>query len=69
MAYSGEICEACHAGAYTVYSSMQVDDSQVQYLRCSVCKHRPSDNKVIQPADSVRRRLPYLRNRLSLKRR
>jgi len=69
MARSGESCDSCNSGVYYVYASLRTGESQVQYLRCSACSHRPEDNKVVQSADSIRRRFTYLGSRLNLKRR
>jgi hypothetical protein len=70
MAQSGQICESCKSGGYTVYASMRSSDGnyQIQYLNCPCCGYRPSENKVVLPADSIRRRNTLLSKRLNLKR-
>jgi hypothetical protein len=53
---SGDHCVACKAGHYEVYSSKRRGDSQVRFLRCYLCCHKPQQNKLVIPADEVRRR-------------
>jgi hypothetical protein len=54
---SGDRCECKECqGRLHVRNSEQHGDHQIQYLACAVCGHRPSDNKVVVPADNIRRR-------------
>lgn len=71
MAQSGQICEGCGGAAYTVYSSFLSSDGahQIQYIKCEKCGHRPDANKVVIPAEHIRRRVTLVRNRLVLRRR
>lgn len=70
-AQSGEVCENCGRGLYTVYSSRLSKDEkfQIQHLQCACCKFKPTENKVIQEAGSIRRRHTLLRTRMTLNRR
>lgn len=71
MIQSGQVCESCGEGTYCVYSSFlnESGTSQVQYVRCSQCFYRPANNKIVKPAENIRRReFTLVRKRLDLKR-
>lgn len=53
---SGDRCPAKCGGRLHVRNSERRGSVQVQYLACAVCGHRPEANKVILPAEAVRRR-------------
>lgn len=43
-------------GALQIRNSFLRGNVQYAYLACSICGHRPDDNKVIRAAHEVRRR-------------
>ena len=53
---SGDPCPKNCGGRLHVYSTRNGGDFQIRYLCCASCKTKPSDNKVIERAASVRRR-------------
>lgn len=73
MAQSGQQCASCGRGILYVYSSYLSASGafQFQYLQCDECGGKPPGNKVVTPADQIRRRRrpTLLSKRLNLKRR
>lgn len=56
---SGDACPRKEClGRLHVVNSDRRGDYQVQYLGCAKCGERPANNKVIIPAESIRRRYP-----------
>lgn len=57
MANSGDRCKQSGCpGRLHVYATTHKGDYQTQYLECAVCRDKPSGNKVVKPAASIRRR-------------
>jgi hypothetical protein len=54
----GDTCPECGKAALRILNSFQIGDRQVGYFGCPHpnCRHRPEENKIIRPADSIRRR-------------
>jgi hypothetical protein len=52
----GDACPCGCGGRLVVYFSKSLGDWQSQRLRCAKCHRKPIPNKIVVPADSIRRR-------------
>ena len=58
MIRSGDDCPNCD-GHLTVYSGHRNGALHVQYIRCWKCGRSPERNRIVVPADSIRKRKPH----------